>query len=196
MIVIDVETTGTEEDKHSLVSIGAVDFLDPKRRYYRECKIFPGAHIMEEALDVNGYTKEEITDPSKMTDKEMVEEFIVWAQEGKSIMLAGHNLMPIDFDFIEATCRRNHINFPFPKRTIDLHTVCFTHMMLQGLEPPMEDGKSELNSDRVMKYCGLPAEPKPHIAINGALYEAEAFSRLLRNQKLLPEFQEYEIPWV
>lgn len=195
MIIVDVETTGTEEDKHSLLSIGAVDFLDPNRRYYRECRMFEGAHIMDGSTEINGFTETDMRDPSKISDKELVEEFIAWAEEGKSIMLAGHNLI-LDFMFIKATAERNHINFPFPKRTIDLHSVCFTHMMLQGVEPPTEEGKSQLNSDRVLKYCGLPAEPRPHIAINGALYEAEALSRLLRNQKLLPEFKEYEIPWV
>jgi len=196
MLVIDVEATGLEEDIHSLVSIGAVDFLDPKRKYYRECRIWDKAEIMSEALEIIGMTEKEIRDPNKMSDKEMVEEFLEWANEGKSIMLAGHNLMPVDFDFIKATCERNNLNFPFPKRTLDLHSVCFSHMMITGVEPPMEEGKSLLNSDRVLKYCGLPAEPKPHIAINGALYEAEAFSRLLKNQNLLPEFQEYPIPWV
>lgn len=195
MIVVDVETTGTEEDKHSLISIGAVDFLNPSRRYYRECKIFEGAHIMEEALVVNGKTEQELHDPAKMSDADMVIEFIAWVEKSQSIMFAAHNTM-FDFGFLKATCERNHINFPFPVRTIDLHSVCFTHIMLAGLEPPMEDGKSDINSDYVMKYCGLPAEPRPHVAINGALYEAECFSRLLRNQKLLPEFQQYEIPWI
>lgn len=196
MLVIDVETTGTEEDVHSLLSIGAVDFLKPSRRFYGECHMFPGAHIMDGSSEINGYTEDEMKDSSKQMDAELVEKFIEWALESNSIMLAGHNLIPIDFDFIKATCERNHIDFPFPKRTIDLHTVCFTQMMISGIEPPMEEGKSLLNSDRVFKYCGLPAEPRPHIAINGALYEAESFSRLLKNEKLLPEFEQYEIPWV
>jgi DNA polymerase III epsilon subunit-like protein len=196
MLIIDVESTGTEEDIHSLVSIGAVDFLNPKRQYYKECRIFDGAEVMPEALEVNGMTEEEVRDPNKMSDKEMVEDFLKWVGESKSIMMAGHNPMGIDFDFIKATCKRGHLNFPFPHRTIDLHTVCFTHMMIAGIEPPMENGKSLLNSDRVLKYCGLPTEPKPHKAINGALYEAEAFSRLLKNQKLLPQFEGYKIPWV
>lgn len=195
MIIIDVESTGTEEDKHSLVSIGAVDFLDPSRRFYRECRIWEEADVMPEALTINGMSEEEIRDPSKITDGELVEEFTVWAQEGKSLMLAGHNPI-LDFMFVKATAERNHINFPFPKRMLDLHSVCFTHMMVSGIEPPMEEGKSKLNSDAVLKYCGIPTEPHPHIAINGALYEAEAFSRLLRSQNLLEEFKEHPIPWV
>jgi len=195
MIIIDVETTGIEEDKHSLLSIGAVDFLKPERRFYKECRMFEGAHVMEEALEVNGFTDESIKDTSKISDKELVEKFLEWAQESKSIMLAGHNPM-FDFGFIKKTALRYHLNEIFPHRTLDLHTVCFTQMMVLGIEPPMAEGKSLLNSDSIFKYCGLPSEPKPHIAINGALYEAEAFSRLLKNKKLLPEFEQYEIPWV
>lgn len=195
MIVVDVETTGTEEHVHSLLSIGAVDFLKPGRKFYKECRMFEGAHIMESASHVNGYTEEEMKDPSKMSDGELVREFIAWAEESSGLLFAAHNTM-FDFNFIRVTCERNHIDFPFPKRTLDLHTVCFTQMLHQGIEPPLEDGKSLLNTDTVMKYCGLPTEPKPHIASNGASYAAEAFSRLLKNEKLLPQFEQYEIPWI
>ena len=49
MIIIDVEASGTEHDKHSIVSLGAIDFDNPENRFYRECKVWTGAHIMDEA---------------------------------------------------------------------------------------------------------------------------------------------------
>lgn len=45
-----------------------------------------------------------------------------------------------------------------------------------------------------MKYVGLPSEPKPHTGINGATYEAEAFSRLIFGKLLFNDFKVFNIP--
>ena len=45
MIVVDVETTGVDARKNSIVSIGAVDFENQKNQFYGECKIWEGAEI-------------------------------------------------------------------------------------------------------------------------------------------------------
>ncbi len=46
MLVLDIEGSGTEYHKHPIVSIGAVDMDDPSKRFYGECKVWDGAHIM------------------------------------------------------------------------------------------------------------------------------------------------------
>ena len=61
MIVVDVETTGLYPNKNSIVSIGAVDFLNPVNTFYQECRIWRGAKISDQALEVNGFTKKQIT---------------------------------------------------------------------------------------------------------------------------------------
>ena len=61
MLVVDVEASGTDYSKHSIVSVGALDFANPKNRFYEECRIWDGAHIMDGALTVNGFTKAQIT---------------------------------------------------------------------------------------------------------------------------------------
>ena len=48
MIIIDVETTGLDPKKYSIVSIGAVDFKKPMRTFYEECRIWDGAEVSEE----------------------------------------------------------------------------------------------------------------------------------------------------
>jgi hypothetical protein len=45
-----------------------------------------------------------------------------------------------------------------------------------------------------MNYVGLPSEPKPHRAINGARFEAEALSRLLFGRVMFDEFYNHAIP--
>lgn len=195
MIVVDVETTGIDSDRHSIVSIGAVDFLHPEKRFYEECRIWEGALITDEALVINGYTREEVVDKNKQTLEDVLKKFFAWIAECDSHTMMGHN-PAFDLSFIEESAERYHMQLPFPKRSLDLHSVCFSHMVSNGITPPIHNKRSDLNSDRVMEYVGIPTEPKPHIAINGAVYEAEAFSRLMYGKNLLPEFKEYKIPWV
>ena len=76
MIVVDVEASGTEAHKHSVVSVGALDFANPTNRFYEECKVWDGAHIMDEALAVNGFTKEQITDAKKQSEGDLIHAFL------------------------------------------------------------------------------------------------------------------------
>lgn len=195
MIVLDVETTGTEASKHSLVSIGAIDFLKPERQFHGMCRVWDGAHVSPEALVVNGFKEEEIHDKNKKTDKDLVIEFLNWAAESEDHTIAGQN-PSFDISFIKETCIRNNLNFNLPHRSIDMHSVTYFHMIKRGLKPPIRNKRTDLNSDTIMAYVGIPTEPKPHIALNGALWEAEAFSRLLYDKPFLPQFSQFKIPWL
>lgn len=195
MIVLDVETTGTDPLKHSLVSIGAVDFLKPGRQFYEECRIWDGAHVMDEALLINGMTREQITDPKKKSDKEIILDFIDWVKEAENQTFGGLN-HHLDLYFIHMASLRNHIDFSWPKRLVDLHSVAYAHMLQNGLSVPLKNHHTDISGDTTMKYVGIPTEPKPHIGLNGAKWEAEALSRLILNKNLLPEFKEYPIPWL
>lgn len=194
MIVIDVEATGTDPHKHSIVSIGAVDFDKPEERIYIECQMWQGAHVDPAALVVNGYSEVDIRDKNKLTEAEAVKKFFEWYEKREDMTPAGQNPL-FDISFLQAAAQRAHVDFRVPHRSIDQHTLTYSHMIRNGVTPPMKNKKSGLDSDTIMAYVGIPAEPKPHIAINGALWETEAFSRLLYNKNLLPEFSQYKIPW-
>ncbi len=195
MIVLDVEASGTEYSKHSIVSVGALDFADPSNRFYEECHIWDGAHIMDEAMEVNGFTKEEITDPRKISEGELTHLFLQWSEGVEERTFAGQNVS-FDRDFLKAAAERaKHTDWPFAHRTIDTHTLCYMHMVNHGIQPPVSHRRSALNLDAVLNYTGIPKEPSPHNAMTGALSHAEVISRLLYGRKLLPEFQQYEIPW-
>lgn len=196
MLVIDIEGSGTNYEKHSIVSIGAIDLHNPENRFYGECRVWDGAHIMEEALEVNGFTMEEITDITKPTEGELVAEFLKWAEGLSDRTLAGQNVS-YDRDMLRAASERAGFNWNFAHRTLDTHTMCWMHMIKRGLTPPLdvEHRRSALNLDAVLNYCGIPDEPEPHNALTGAFSHAEVISRLLYGKKLLPEFTQYEIPW-
>ena len=195
MIVVDVEASGTDYAKHSIVSVGALDLLHPENRIYEECRIWDGGHIMDEALDVNGFSKAEITDAKKQPEADLIHRFLTWTESVEERTLAGQNVS-FDRDFLKAAAERaGHTNWPFAYRTIDTHTLCYMHMVKRGLRPPIAHRRSALNLDAVLIYCGIPKEPEPHNALTGALSHAEVISRLLYGKKLLPEFSQFELPW-
>ncbi len=198
MIVVDVEASGVDPKTDSMVSVGALDLANPTNRFYGECRVWDGAHIHDEALAVNGFTREQITDPSKQSEGDLVHAFIEWALLVEERTFAGQNVS-FDRDYLQAAARRaGHTDWPFAHRTIDTHTLCYMHMVKRGVEPPVdpEHKRSALNLDAVLTYCGIPEEPQPHNALTGALCHAEVISRLLYGKKLVPEFDQYEIPWV
>ncbi len=196
MIVIDIEASGTEYKKHSIVSIGALDFDNPEHRFYEECRIWDGAHIMDEALAVCGFTKEQVTDPTKKTEGEIVRMFMEWTQQVADRTLAAQNVS-FDRDYLKAACEREGLPWELSRRTIDVHTLCYMHMVKRGLVPPIDPQHrhTALNLDAVMKYCGIPEEPEPHNAMTGTLAHAEVISRLLYGKKFLPEFEQFDLPF-
>lgn len=194
MIVVDVEASGVNYHKHSMVSVGAIDFQNPARQFYEECRIWDGADMMEEALEVCGFTPEEITDPHKKSEGEVVRAFLAWSEETHNRTLAGQNVS-FDRDFLKAAAEREGLNWDLAYRTIDTHTLCYMHMVKRDLSIPIAKNRSALDLDAVLRYCGIPDEPMPHNALTGAMSHAEVISRLLYNKKLLPEFEEFDIPW-
>ena len=197
MLVIDIEASGTEYHKHSIVSIGALDFDNPEYRFYEECQIWEGAHIMEGALEVNGFTEAEITDINKKTEAQIVTEFLEWSQQIGDRTITGQN-PSFDRDMLKAASQRAGLNWDLAYRTIDTHSLCWMHMIKRGETPPVdpEHKRSALDLDLILNYCGIPKEPEPHNALTGALCHAEVASRLLLDKKLLPEFEQHQIPWL
>ncbi|MEX0917570.1 MAG: 3'-5' exonuclease [Candidatus Paceibacterota bacterium] len=196
MLVVDVEGSGTEPDIHSIVSIGALDLENPENRFYEECRIWDGAHIMEGALAVNGFTEAEITDPAKKTEGEIVTAFLEWSQHLGDRTLAGQNVS-YDRNMLQAAAARAGLSWDLAYRTIDTHSLCYMHMVKAGKTPPIDPQhrRSALNLDAVLNYCGIPEEPTPHNALTGALCHGEVISRLLYGKALLPEFSEYPMPF-
>ncbi len=195
MLVVDVETTGTDPRKHSILSIGAVDFSNPQNEFYEECAAFPEAHVADDALEVNGRPKDKVFDPTLKSEAEIVKDFLAWMAKSPDHTFMGQN-PSFDISFIRAAAERAHIDASIPHRSIDLHSLCFAHMEKRGVPFPLKNNRSDLNSDKIMEYVGIPPEVRPHIAINGARIEAEAFSRLLYNKSFYSHYSSYKIPWL
>lgn len=200
MIVIDVETTGTNPDIHSIVSVGVLDFFNSGNNFYQECRIWKGAEIQQAALDVNGFTRKEITDPRKKSLKSLVTDFLQWAEDIEDKTLAGHNVS-FDISFLISSAERYNVEWSLgcrpidpPCRTLDLHSVAYAHYLRKGIQIPLKDGRSALSANKIFEYVGLPREPVPHNGLVGAKMEAEALSRIIYGKSLLKEFEKYKIP--
>lgn len=195
MIVLDIEASGVNPEKHSIVSIGALHLENPTNQFYDECRVWDGAHIDPKALEINGFTEEELLDENKKSEAEIVKAFIAWATdiEGDRT-LAGQNVS-FDRDFVRLGAERAGIDYPFAFRTIDSHSLAQMHMIKADIVPPVANHRSALDLDAILNYCGIPDEPMPHNALTGAMSHAEVISRLLFDKKLLPVFDEFPIPW-
>lgn len=197
MLILDTECSGLRPERHSILSIGALDFRNPDNRFYGECRVWNGAEIMDDALAVNGFTHEQATDPNKQSEADLVAAFLVWSQDLPERTLTGQNVS-YDRNMLMAAAERTHQNWNLAYRTVDVHTLAWMHMVKANGVPPIDEEhkRSRLNSKAILNYCGLPKEPDPHNALTGALWHAEVTSRLLYDRKLLPEFDQYDIPWV
>ncbi|MBI2670437.1 3'-5' exonuclease [Candidatus Woesearchaeota archaeon] len=193
MIIVDVETTGLDPKKHSIVSIGAIDFYNTENQFYEECRIFDGAEISQEALAINGFTEEQIKDHNKRPLREVVKYFFIWTARFNHKTIAGQN-PAFDRDFLRATAERYNLFWPLHYRTVDLHSLCYAHYLKRGLFPPIKDGTNILSPNQIYAYVGMPEENLPHNGLFGAKMEAEAFSRLIHGKNLLREFSQYPIP--
>lgn len=197
MIVLDVESSGLVPEKHSILSIGALDLDDPTNQFYEECQVWEGAAIDDGALAINGFTTEEVSGqgPGKQTEAGLIAAFVAWAMDRpRDRTLAAQN---ITFDrlFVEAACKRAGIECPFAHRTLDVHSLVWLHMVMRGETPPSKNGHSGIDLTCALAYVGLPEEPKPHNALTGAYCHAEVISRVAYTKKLLPDFSDFDIPW-
>ncbi len=193
MIIVDLELTGLDPDKHSIIDIGAIDFFNPYNRFNCQCNIMEGVEIDPVALEINGFNIDEILE-CELPLQEAMFMFHNWSKSIENRTIAGQNI-DTDILFLKKTFEFYGFEWDFGHRKIDQHSLACSKALSNGFEIPITIEKvSNFHSDAIMKFVGIPAEIKPHKAINGAIWETEAMSRLIFGTKLLPEFKKYDIP--
>ncbi len=179
MIILDIETTGTNPVRNCLLSIGAVDY-DTGSEFYGECSITPGKLIHPKAMEINGFREEDVAPGVKLTPGMLYQKFIFWAAQVPDKLIAGQNVGHLDIPFLEeihAECFGPYVSFPFGYRSLDLHSVSFA---VFGVS---------LNHREICERLCLPGEPKPHHALSGARSERDCFRALFgmlkKNEQLI-----------
>lgn len=193
MVIVDIEASGLDPKKSSILSIGAVDFSNPERTYYAECKAWEGALLDKDSLAVCGFSEEQCLDVSKHSISEMMHSFKSWLEPIEERTLVGQNVS-FDRDYLNTSFGRSGISWNFSFRTIDIHTIAYIDHLHRGIPVPLKNQRTALNLETIAIYVGIPEEPKPHNALTGAQVEAEALSRMLYGKQLLPEFKDYGVP--
>jgi DNA polymerase III epsilon subunit-like protein len=193
MIVMDMEMSGLDPIKNSILSVGALDFSNPSNTFYMECRMLKGTVAEPEALAVNGFTKKDITDKKKESLESVLKKFCKWMDEIDDRTIAGHNVQ-FDIRFLKHSLYVLDIDYKIGSRCIDTYALTYIHYLKRGVKPPMKENIADIKSDIVFKYCGLKKEPHPHNALTGVKMMAESISRLVYGKSLIQEYKKFKIP--
>lgn len=168
VVVVDLETSGLDPDKHGILEIGAVRMssgaeFECKVRLAENLEYDPGVYR------VNGVTEAEARSEDRLTETAALYEFFLWLN-GKDILMAGSNPR-FDHDFLKVASKDGQeMPWPFRRHLLDLQTTALTYVIASGVPVPRS-----LSADAVYSMLGQPMEPKPHRALQGARAEAHAF---------------------
>ncbi len=193
MITIDIQTTGWDEKKDAIVSIGAVDFDQPTRQFYGECRLSPGVSISHEASLAFKFDTASLFDSRKPSAREVVKEFISWSERSELRTLAGQNPW-FDAAFLKTAVDRFNFPWRFGYRHVDLHSIYFACLANLGRKIPTEKHLDAVSLGFILDSVGLVYGPGRHSSLENAKLEAEAFARLMYGKSLLKEFAMCKIP--
>lgn len=168
LIITDIETTGLNVKKCSILSIGAVHYAT-QSTFYGECQRRCGSLVEKAALAINGFTTKDINDPAKKSEDELYLGFESWCSQYASpdIILGGHNIGRFDMIFLEKVA--SYLNRPafFSYRSLDLHSLYYAKYGMS------------LSHKEICLALELEPEAVPHNALNGAFSEYRAIRKIL-----------------
>lgn len=171
LYAVDVETSGLDPQKSSILSIGAVNMNNSNDFFYEECRPWEGAEVHEGALKVNGFTEDQINN-FQLSEAEALERFFQWLKA--SPVMVAHNAS-FDSGFITAAAARAQLSNPFSFRTIDIHSIVHTHIVQNGEIPP-----ERLSLNACLTYFDFPKEPDPHNALTGARCNYDIYQEVIK----------------
>lgn len=193
ILVVDLETTSDNRLAAGIVEIGAI-WLHPAYGaregmwFEMKCRPREDSEVDPAAISVNGC--DWLEDPTVAPESEAVERFVEWIARSLhmaelspgSLIMAGMNVGVFDWIILRGawTAARSPASpFPFSFRTLDLHAVALIEALRNGIDDIPSSG---MKSSSILDMCGLPAEPKPHRALCGALLEHRALWELLTDE--------------
>tara|TARA_Y100000310_G_C20620758_1_gene783149 strand:+ start:296 stop:898 length:603 start_codon:yes stop_codon:yes gene_type:complete len=196
MIVFDIETSGLDKVKCGIWQIGAYDlnsgetFLEEGRIDDEDQAIDGGSKPL---IEVIGKTEEDLRNPNKQSQKELIEKFLAWidSKNSKNVLC----MIP-DFDvgFLQIKANKYDLKLPFSHRTFDLHSFAQLKFHEINKNFNLKEGKSNLGLDNITKFCGMEDNRNYHNALEDSKLTAECFSRIVYGKNLIEEFKAYPIP--
>ena len=184
MAFTDIETTGIEPVKykklwywpwpkhpiewHEIIEIGLI-LVDQKNLEIinkLDVKIKPRhpERMTEAVLKVNGY------DPNLWQDATSIAEAMTsYGELTKEAIFCAHN-MTFDWSFIELAFQKTGV-----KNLMDYHRVDLFTMAWLKLNNKLE----RFSQKTVNEFLGIPPEPMPHRAVNGAMAAYQNYKKLI-----------------
>ena len=141
LLYADVETTGTDPEKHGIIQLAAILEIDGEEvdSFTSNCNIHKGDEITEEALDVNGLTQLQIAsfpDPAGVKHKfeRFLAEHVDRFDRADKCYLVGYN-GTFDDEFLRAwfaKCGDKYYGSWICWPPIDVAVLAAVHFMIEG----------------------------------------------------------------
>ncbi len=178
MIVFDVETSGLDEKTNGIIGLGGI-MLPSGDTFYHEPRLMRKLQAHPKALEVNGFTEEEIRSEDRVDMGLTLQRFSDWAAKAEDMILAGWNTT-FDYRFLVAEYERHGLRWPFKYRVVDIQSIAYMVMRIKDKWTPMHDGVSTVGLNYTLKWLGLPKEPEPHNALTGAQCNVDVLMALTK----------------
>lgn len=178
LLVIDVETTGLDPQRHSILSLGLVVVESQFVTQSKEILIKSYGEIDPKAMEVNKIDMEQHHknalapyDAVLELLRFLEENFDIW--EEKKIVLAGHNVS-FDISFLKQLMQRANVDFSkfFSHRSIDIHSIAYFLYMAGELE------QDEVTSDGLIKKYKIEVDGR-HTALGDAMASASVLCNMV-----------------
>lgn len=161
LIIIDAEFTSLDPLTQEVIEIGAIKVdqrtMEIMGRF--EAKITP-IHIATAdpaSLKVNGYTPESWVDA--ISSRDAFTQLATFAGEGRPTF-GGWNVT-LDWTFIAMAFREHTLENPFDFHVFDIRSVAAEYLK-------NESALAKISLSTTCTFLGIPPEPLPHRAVNGA----------------------------
>ena len=171
--ITDIETSGDVFAKHEILEIGLV-VINPQTLEIVDTlniKVKP-EHIenaVPEALERNGYKEENWREAVSL--KEAMEKYSL---KTKDAIFYAYNVS-FDWGFMNEAFRKTGV-----KNLMDYHHIDLMSMAYLKLK----DKINSLSLTSVSESFGIPKEPTPHIALNGAMQAYYLLKSLMKDDQI------------
>jgi DNA polymerase III epsilon subunit-like protein len=152
LVALDVETSGLNPQKHSILRISAMR-IDSGESYDVWVKPEKGTYGDKSSLQKTGIDTEKLKEEGVPLRDALVGLQKFLGGSGPHI-LAGCNAA-FDVDFVECGCRRYGLRPPFGGKRIDLQTMAYVAHECGRIQLGHKDGVLDLRFDSIAKACGI-----------------------------------------
>lgn len=178
LLVLDIESTGTDVTKHEIIQLAAIlldkKTLKEKKSFNMFVKPKHWNRRSAEAMRVNNISWDQVKDAPDL--KTVLKKFN---------RTFGKNLIPVtyggnlDIIFLPAAYRSAGMKYPFEYHTFNMWPVCYTYMAMQNRLTNRQRFVGFI-LENIGDYLGVPRMDQRHDALVDCYYEADILRALLK----------------